>query len=624
MTAEAKPEADAAEALASLRAARLLSPLDEQIARGLGRLLGEQRPEVLLAAAVASRATRQGHVCLELGRAASFAVDEAGVAHAAFPDAPRWRDLLAKSPLVGAPDELGTPLVLVDDRLYLRRYHTYEERLASHIERRVAHVEERVDGELLKDGLERLFGAQAGDARDLQRLAALVAVTRRFCIISGGPGTGKTTTVTKILALLQEQAIALRKERLQILLVAPTGKAAARLRESIDKARSGLHCAPRIRDLIPSEATTIHRRLSPIAGSMTRFRHHADSPLACDVLLVDEASMVDLPLMTRLLDALPDRARLILLGDRNQLASVEAGAVLGDLAGPAAEPSFSPAFARRIFALVGERVPTRPEVGASPAIADCVVQLEKSFRFGEDSGIRHLALAVNAGDADHAVSLLESGDHPDIALRPGATDEALGFELASEAAEGYRPYLSERAPAAAARAFNGYRVLSAHRAGPFGVEALNPRLEATLEEERLVRVSGRFYEHRPVLVMENDYAVSLFNGDVGITLRDGDGNTRVHFVSADGGDVRALAPSRLPRHETAFAMTVHKAQGSEFDHVALVLPDTATKVLTRELIYTAVTRPMSRVTIFGDAEVLRPAITRTLTRTSGLRRRLWG
>jgi exodeoxyribonuclease V alpha subunit len=621
MSTQAK--ADPTEALSTLRAARLLSTIDEQMARGLGRLVGEARSEVLLAAAVASRATRQGHVCLELTKAAGFSTDEEGVAHAAFPEASAWRDLLATSPLVGAPEQVDRPLVLADHRLYLRRYHTYEQRLAESIERRIAHVEKDIDGKLLKQGLDRLFGSQSGDARDLQRLAALVAVMRRFCVISGGPGTGKTTTVTKILALLQEQAMARRNKKLQILLVAPTGKAAARLRESIEKARGNLDCEPRIRDLIPSEATTIHRRLSPIAGSMTRFRHDADSPLACDVLLVDEASMVDLPLMTRLLDALPEHARLILLGDRNQLASVEAGAVLGDICGPALDPAFSSAFAERIFKLVGESVPTRAESEPSPAIADCVVQLEKSWRFGENSGIRHLAIAVNAGDGDTAVKLLESGDYPDIALCAGATEKGLGRALRSDAVEGYRPYLEASAPPAAAHAFGTYRVLCAHRTGPFGVEMLNPLFEAALDEERLLRASGRWYEHRPVLVMENDYAVSLYNGDVGITLQDADG-VRVHFVSADGSEDRALAPSRLPRHETVFAMTVHKAQGSEFDRLAFVLPDTATKVLTKELVYTAVTRAMTRVTVFGGAEVLRAAAARAVDRASGLRDRLWG
>lgn len=605
--------------------------IETQVAAGLTRITGETRPELLLAASLVTRATRRGNVCLDLASASSY-LEEDEVSTLILPPTKAWLDLLSSpSKLIGPPDHRDTPLVLDEGRLYLRRYFTYEKRLADHLGMRIGHVEPTVDGKLLKQGLDRLFGRPANDERDLQRLAALVAVLRGFCIISGGPGTGKTTTVTKILALLQEQSIALRKNKLHIMLVAPTGKAAARLRESIEKALASLDCTPQIKSLIPTDATTIHRRLSPIAGSATRFRHNAENPLACDVMLVDEASMVDLPLMTRLLDALPRQARLILLGDRNQLASVETGAVLGDLCGRAIEPSFSAAFADRIEALTGERVQRAPASAPNPPIADCVVQLEKSWRFGENSGIRHLALAVNAGDADEAIRLLESKDFDDIALRPGQSEDAkLNIELRMSAVEGYRPYLAERDPVAAARAFNRYRALCAHRRGPFGVESLNALIEQALDQERLLSANAQWYAHRPVLVTENDYAVNLFNGDVGLALPtrvddragEGDEEMRVHFVSADGKD-RALAPSRLPRHETVFAMTVHKAQGSEFDRVAFVLPSEATAVLTRELVYTAVTRTMKSLSVHSTTEILRAALSRDVRRASGLGVRLW-
>lgn len=623
------------DALASLRAAKLLSMLDEQVARGLARLVGEERPEVVLAAAVTSRATRQGHVCLDLSRASSFATDEQGTAHAVFPSAKQWVELLASSKLAGGPEDVTRPLVLTGERLYLRRYFSYEKRLAENLKKRVDHLEEGVDARLLKAGLARLFPRRsAGGAPDLQRLAALVAVARRFCIISGGPGTGKTTTVVKILALLQEQAVRVRKKKLQIHLVAPTGKAAARLKEAIVEARHDLACDDAIKELIPDDATTIHRRLAPIAGSATRFRHDAENPLPCDVLLVDEASMVDLPLMTRLVEALPAHARLIMLGDRNQLASVETGAILGDLCGPATEPSFSKAFAARLHALGGDDVTVRddasdkpgaPEAPGAPAIGDCVVQLQKSWRYGEGSGIELLARAINDGDDARASEIVSSGDYPDVSLRGAATVKGLGADLRANAVAGYGPYLAARTALAAAGALGRYRVLCAHRTGPVGVEALNPQLEAAFENEKLLRIDGRWYSHRPVLVRENDYAVDLFNGDVGVVFRDelDDRVMRVHFVTADGLD-RPLAPSRLPSHETVFAMTVHKAQGSEFDDVAVVLPDTATKVLTRELLYTAVTRPRKRVTIFGTLEVFREAVKRPVERASGLRERLWG
>ena len=610
--------------IAALREAHLLSMLDEQVARGLGRLVADERPEVLLAAAVTSRATRQGHVCLDLARAASFATDEEGKAHAVMPDAKAWSDLLRSSKLVGAPDDATTPLVLTGQRLYLRRYFSYEKRLAECLKRRIDYIESEVDGPLLKAGLDRLFPRVSGVA-DIQRLAALVAVARRFCIISGGPGTGKTTTVVKILALLQEQSLRANKKKLHIMLVAPTGKAAARLSESIIKERAGLPCDARIKELIPDEATTIHRRLSPIAGSATRFRHNADNPLPCDVLLVDEASMVDLPLMTRLVEALPAHARLILLGDRNQLASVETGAILGDLCGTATEPLFSTAFAKQLHELVGEAVPTRSESDVAPGIADCVVQLQKSWRYGERSGIEALARAINAGDDAVAAAILASNEYEDVSLHGGAKDKSLGIELRIDAMRGYRPFLEAKTARAASDALGGYRVLCAHRTGPFGVESLNPLLEKAFEDESLLRANGRWYSHRPVLVVENDYSVLLYNGDVGVVFPDDDDPrvSRVHFVTADKKE-RRLAPSRLPRHETVFAMTVHKAQGSEFDEVAVVLPDAATKVLTRELVYTAVTRPRRRVAIFGSIEVFREAVKRPIERASGLHERLWG
>lgn len=616
--------ADTPDTVSVLRDAKLLTMLDEQVARGLARLVGEDRHEVILAAALASRATQLGHVCLDLEHASAFATDEAGISHAVFPTARAWSALLGDSRLAGPPDDKTRPFVLHGHRLYLRRYYAHEARLAKNLEQRIAHVESNVDAATLKRGLDRLFPGPVGVAPDLQRLAALVAVARRFCIISGGPGTGKTTTVVKLLALLQEQAIAAGRPPLHIMLVAPTGKAAFRLKEAILAARDGLDCDARIKSLIPSDASTIHRRLGTIPGK-TSFRHDADNPLPCDVLLVDEASMVDLPLMSRLVEALPSQARLILLGDRNQLASVETGAILGDLCGDARSPAFSKAFASRLEALGGGVVPRRPAGAHGPPIADCVVQLEKSWRYGETSGIAKLALCINAGDDAGAAEILSSGTYSDVALRGAVTEKDLGSDLTATAVAGYTSYLATRSPIAAIAAFDELRVLCAHREGPYGVEALNPLLEAALARSGRLVNDGPWYPHRPVLVKENDYAVALFNGDVGIVFPDPDDprRRRVHFVSADGLD-RPLAPSRLPAHETAFAMTIHKSQGSEFDQVAVVLPDTLTKVLTRELLYTAVTRARKSVAVFGSIDVVREAIKRPVLRASGLRERLWG
>ncbi|HEX7603175.1 MAG TPA: exodeoxyribonuclease V subunit alpha, partial [Polyangiaceae bacterium] len=609
---------------ARLREANVFSALDEQLARRLGRIAGESRPDVLLAAAVTSRGTRQGHVCVDLARVVSETlVDPEGepIADFAWPSAASWLSAIKTSPLVGGPDDT-TPLVLGGKRLYLRRYFAYETRLAEQLRARIAPLETQVDGKLLRAGLDRLFPAGQGD---LQRLAALSAVVRRFCVISGGPGTGKTSTVVKILALLVEQALNAGKKKLHIVMVAPTGKAAARLRESIQKEKTKLDCTPEILALIPEDATTIHRRMRPIGGSSTRFRHDADHPIPADVLLVDEASMVDLSLMTRLVEALPPHARLILLGDRNQLASVETGAILGDICGPASAPGFSRPFAQHVTKLVGkDELTLQPDAPPAVGIGDCIVQLRKSWRYAESSGISALAHAIHDGDAARACALLEAGKHPDVVLRPGLEANALGAALSEHAVERYRAYLEKDEPAACFEALNAFRILCAHRTGPFGVETLNEQLEAALADANLLEPEGRFYLRRPILITQNDYQVGLFNGDVGVVLPAADDprSLRVWFVDAEGKQ-RALAPSRLPPHETVFAMTVHKAQGSEFDEVAIVLPDTATQVLTRELLYTAITRPRKRVTIYGDLAVIAEAIKRPVERASGLRERLW-
>ena len=556
----------------ALHRAGLVSELDVQVALGLGRMVGEARGEALLALALASRATRAGHVCLDLASAATWATDEAGTPHAELPSLAAWQEVLAASPLARG----ASPLVLERSRVYLRRYWEHERQLAARLAVRVSALEPDVDGPLLRAGLARLFGP--GGAPDLQRRAAVVASLRRFCILSGGPGTGKTTTVTKILALLQEQALARRGRPLEVALVAPTGKAAARLRESIEAWRAKLEVTEAVRAAIPTEATTIHRRLGTVPGTVTRFRHGEENPLACEVMIVDEASMIDLPLMARLVAALPATAKLILLGDRHQLASVEVGAILGDLC-LAAGPRVSDAFASHAARVAGEALTGGGEGG----LADCVVHLEKSYRYAEAPGIRALAEAIHAGDGEEAVRVLRERDLPDVTLAAGAAERSLGPDLRASVVAGYRAFACARETDEVARGLEAYRVLCAHRRGPAGVGTLNAQIEAALVGEGLVRGPGGspWYDHRPVMVVENDYAVGLFNGDIGVALRSREaGALRVVF---GGAPPRELAPSRLPRHETVFATTVHKSQGSEVEEVALVLPEASSRVLTREL-----------------------------------------
>jgi len=610
----------------ALRAAGELSLLDEQLARGVVRMAGESRPEVLLAAALASRAVRNGHVCLDLGRFVKPLLEgPAAPDGAAWPSLQAWLETLRGSRVVGGASDT-TPLVLEGERLYLRRYFRYETRLARQLGERIEHLEAKLDGKALRASLDRLFprdGLAPGEL-DVQRLAALVAVARRFCIISGGPGTGKTTTVVKILALLAEQAVLAGKKKLHVTLVAPTGKAAARLREAILEQRAKLDVDESIRALVPDATSTIHRALRPVPGSLSRFRHDADNPLPTDVLLVDEASMVDLALMARLVDALPPHARLILLGDRNQLASVEAGAILGDLCGPPRPVGFSRAFATHVTTLSGDDVPVAASDAGDAGIEDCVVQLRRNYRYPAGSGIATLAQAINDGDAERAAAVLAAG-HDDVRwFSSPSSKDALGDALRACVVDGYRAYLCERDPRACFDAFGRFRVLAAHRRGPLGVETLNALVADALAEEGLLRPVGPWYARRPLLVRENDYQVGLFNGDVGLVLPDADDGdaARAWFFTAEG-TVRKLAPSRLPPHETVFAMTVHRARGSEFGEVAVVLPREASASLTRELLYTGVTRARRRVVVFGDAEVVAGAVTRPIERASGITVRQW-
>lgn len=518
------PRCSMAERLEALLQADTLSPIDVEVARGLGRVGRESRGEVLLAAALASRQMRHGHVCVDVEHLREIEAPQGFI----WPEDDLWRSALETSRLVGGAGD-ATPLVLDGGALYLRRYFAYETRLANDLRVRSAYLDKTLDGPLLHEGLERLFPRSEDVV--LQRLAALVAVVSRLCIISGGPGTGKTTTVVKILALLAEQARRAGKTKLHVVLVAPTGKAAARLRESILMQLQSLAVTPDIRDMIPDAASTIHRALKPLPGSLTRFRHGRELPLHADVVLVDEASMVDLALMTRLVDAVPLQARLILLGDRNQLASVEAGAILGDLCGPPREPGFSTAFVQHVGSLVGETLPLDPDARDEKGIRDCVVQLRRNWRYPPGSGISRLADAINDGDEAKTLALL--ADAPaDVARHAAISDGTLGEAFGECVREGYRPYLDADGGEPCFERFNRFRVLCAHRSGPWGVEELNPLIEGALEKARLLHQGGAFYEKRPIIVTQNDYQVNLFNGDVGLILAD---------PSADG----AAAPGSL-------------------------------------------------------------------------------
>jgi exodeoxyribonuclease V alpha subunit len=568
-----------------------LSSLDHHFADFVTRIEGKPCEGLWIAAALVSSVACHGHVCLDLSRAVEYGIVpfQSGSGPLLMPPADRWREMLSGCNTVGRPGDY-TPLVLdAAGRLYLHRSWDSERRVSEGILARSALLPG--DAAAFAAGLDRYFPATAGE-RDLQREAALAALSRRFTVISGGPGTGKTTTVARILALLIELADG---DPPCILLAAPTGKAAMRLKQSI------LHFVERsafsevVRSSIPREVSTIHRLLGVVPGR-SDFRHDHDNPLPCDVLVVDEASMVDLPLMSRLLDALRTDTRVILLGDRDQLASVEAGAVLSDIC-------------------AGDR--PAAATGDLPAI----VYLTRSYRFSDESGIGRLSRLINADDGDGALELLRSGLCSDVRWRPLPSAETFAESIAAAACEGYAAFARATTPGAALDALERFRVLAPHREGRYGVGNLNRLIDSALSRVRSAGSSA--CAMTPVMITGNTYDLELYNGDTGVlvgaTAEDG---PAAFFPDQDSG-VRRISALRLPQHETAFALTIHKVQGSEFDTVLLILPGQMSEVLCRELLYTAVTRARKRVEIWGDEEVFRRAVERRIERSTGLRDRLW-
>jgi exodeoxyribonuclease V alpha subunit len=593
------------------------SPMDRHFAGFMARLAGETSSEELsLAAALASRSTGLGNTCLDLKDLAGKPLeDDTGGPLPVCPGLDSWRQNLKKSSVVGSPGQFK-PLVLdQNSRLYFHRYYEYERIVAEKITELARCKPEKVDLGMLAEGLQRLFPGR--DIGDRQRVAAACALANKLTVVSGGPGTGKTTTVAKILALFLEQTAG---SHFRAALCAPTGKAAARLQEAIVNAKDSLDCSPEVKHAIPDAALTIHRLLGYKYGSSSR-RYGPENHLPYDIVVVDEASMVDLSLMAGLLAALSPEARLILVGDRDQLASVEAGSVLGDICGEGEVPGFPQEFVENLrgaAALVPER-----HQRASRPVADCVVQLETNYRFGSQSGIGRLSKSVNGGDSRRALSLLTSGDYPDLSFSTLPRPGDLARKLKQRVIEGFRDYLAACDERRACELFGNFRILCPVRKGPYGVESINRLVERILAEEGLIRINEHWYDRRPVMINRNDYQLGLYNGDIGLVWMNEQGGTSVIFPSSEVS-LKKILPWRLPEHDTVFAMTVHKSQGSEFDNVLVILPDNDSPVLTRELIYTAITRGRKKVEVLGNEDLLETAVSRKIVRSSGLRESLWG
>jgi exodeoxyribonuclease V alpha subunit len=568
-------------------------------------------------AALVSLRNLHGDVCVDLVQYAGRPwFDDArevqpGTLHG--PALETWLETLETAAWVGRPGGIA-PLILDNLRLYLGKYWQFEQRVAEDLRERMAFVPS-LDAARLAEGLLRLFPGSVANGLDWQGIAAAIAVSHRFAVISGGPGTGKTTTVVKVLVLLLEQI-----PGLHIALAAPTGKAAARLSEAIREGKQRVDAPDGVRERIPGEASTLHRLLG--AGFGSTFRHNRDNPLVVDCLVVDEASMIDLPMMARVLEALPAQTRVILLGDRDQLASVEAGSVLGDITGQGREIRYSQPQVKFLEDLGVAPCGSLRGATQPPRIADAVGLLRVSYRFTGKSGIGELARRINDGEGEAAFGLFEEGRHDDIAWQE-AGEGSLNPACVDWAVECYARYLRQDDVVAALRIFEQTRVLAALQGGPFGVEEITRRITDRLQARGLIR-GGEEYHGKPVMVTTNDYEVGLFNGDIGLLWRAGDGSLRAWFAFIENG-LRSVSIRQLPEHTCAFALTVHKSQGSEFDEILLVLPATDSQVLTRELIYTGVTRARRRVIVQGERQTFIQGCLRRVQRVSALAEKLgWG
>ncbi|MEQ4924943.1 exodeoxyribonuclease V subunit alpha [Proteus hauseri] len=619
----------------------LLRPLDVRFAQ---MLVDDNNPILLFVFAYLSGQTGAGHVCLPLnilqqeklfdGRQPELSQ---AIWHKMALSSPQQLvDELTNSSCVSDGKNSSAPIILDNGLLYLQRMWSYEERVANFFSADNPKVD--IDNQALIDVLNKLFPASDTTTEtDWQKIAAAVAITSPISVISGGPGTGKTTTVAKILAAF---VMLTAQEKPIIQLAAPTGKAAARLTESLGKALAQISLSDEEKKWMPEQAQTIHRLLGAQPESQ-QVRYHHDNPLQLDILVVDEASMVDLPMMAKLIDALPARCHVIFLGDKDQLASVEAGAVLGDIC-RFADDGFSQHRFNQINALtqgeLNKSIPSIP-VSQTPVavVSDSLCLLRKSYRFGANSGIGQLAFAVNKGQTKVAINLLNDAkvaavqneshiaiEPKDVDFIPLDSDDNYG-KMLQDAATAYHHYLSlvskGASPDIILNAFNQFRLLCALREGPFGVTGLNERIEMLLHRQRFIRRPASSYQReyigRPVMIQRNDSTLGLFNGDIGIMLNNDEGEMKAFFQLPDG-KLKAIQPSRLPQHETAYVMTVHKSQGSEFTHTALVLPNQFSPVVSRELLYTALTRAKQKLSLYASEYMVKMAIQTRIQRRSGL------
>ncbi len=545
----------------------------------------------------------RGNVCLDI---LSIPKLNKELSKLNYPAAKELKKKIEASPIVGKEGD-QKPLILNSNMLYLNRYFYNEKKIS---ERLLAMKESR-ELEIDTHTIDSLF--DTSKIINYQKLAAIISCKHKLSIISGGPGTGKTWTVSKILALLIQH----QKNKLTIKLAAPTGKAAARLSESIQKLRSEMDLPAEIKNQIPDNAVTLHRLLK-----IHRFTHrplyNKHNPLNCDLLVLDEASMIDQQMMSAICTALPVKSKLILLGDKDQLSSVEAGSVFADLCGGLQKTEFNQ---QQQLWLKQQFKFELPVHQSNYALTDHVVVLQKSHRFDEFSGIGLLAKSINQGDSNKTLQQLKSLDLFSTIKWTQPAENELPTKLKQQAEKAYHPMMQAESITQAFIIFHQYQILSAVWNGSTGVDSINNQIETYLKTKNEIHSHTEFYKGKPLMMTSNVYQYDIHNGDIGIIWPDEQGQLKVWF-ELNSGKYRTLSLSQCPEYKTAYAMTIHKSQGSEFKHILLILPYTEVAVTTRELFYTGITRAAESVEIWSSESIIKTAITRKTQRVSGLLNRL--
>ncbi|MCP4075003.1 MAG: exodeoxyribonuclease V subunit alpha [Gammaproteobacteria bacterium] len=546
----------------------------------------------------------RGNVCLDVSSIPQKSQELGWI------NCPKISEILPRinsSPVVGEGDELS-PLIFENNKLYLNRYYHNEKNISESL----LSMTKTSNVDIDINTINNLFAGS--EVPDYQKLAAIISCKHQLSIISGGPGTGKTWTVSKILTLLILQQ---KNNKLKIKLAAPTGKAAARLSESIEKLRSEMNLDDTIKKQIPGEAVTLHRLLG-IHRYTHRPGYHQLNPLSCDVLVLDEASMIDQQMMAVICAALPAQCKLILLGDKDQLSSVEAGSVFADLCGGLSETEFNKDQQRWIKQQVDYDLPLHR---SSYSLSDHVVVLQKSHRFDEYSGIGLLAKSINQGDVEQSINQLKATDLFSTINWSQPVENELPAKLKKQAHETYLPMLQAESISEAFKLFHQFQILSAVWSGPTGVDTINSLIESYISVKQGSESHAEFYKGKPVMMTSNVYLYDIHNGDIGIVWPDENEQLKIWFEQ-NNGKYRKLSLSQCPEHKTAYAMTVHKSQGSEFKHILLILPYTETAVSTRELFYTGITRAAESVEIWGSESIIKTTINQKTLRVSGLMERL--